>query len=74
MQLHATLVAAQFVAERPRTGVTVTTTTKAQTRANPAAGTQAAALTETNTGIRDRATTASCHPDRPKKCPIRARE
>jgi len=71
---NATLVAAQFVAERPRTGVIVTTTTRAQARANPAAGTQAPALTATNTGIRDRVTTASCHPDRPKKCPIRARE
>ena len=71
---NATLVAAQFVADRPRTGVTVTTVTRTQARANPAAGTHAAALTATNTGIRDRATTASCHPDRPKKCPIRARE
>ena len=71
---NASAVAAQFVAERPRTGVTVTTTTSPQASANTAAGSHDPAFTDTKTGIRDRATTVSCHPDRPKKCPIRARE
>ena len=65
--------ATQPKVDRPRTGVTVTTVTVAQSARNSTAEIHAPAWTDQNTGIVEPATTASCHPDSPKNHPIRAR-
>ena len=71
---NAVVEASQFTAERPRTGVTVTATTTAHIPARASAGPQAALFTANNTGAAATAMTAACHPDSPKKCPMRALE
>ena len=61
------------VADRPRTGATVTTSTSAHAAVNSRAGRHAPCWTAQNTGITLTARTASCHPDRPKNQPILSR-
>ena len=62
------------MAERPRTGVTTSTTSTAHASRLAAAAAQAPALAFHSVGRAPRATRASCHPVSPKKCPIRALE
>ena len=65
----------QPIAERPRTGTTVTTVTKAQIKANVAADAHACSFKAQKTGIVEIATMLACHPVRPKgNHPIRALE
>jgi len=61
------------VAERPLTGTTVRTNTKAHMAANAAAVRHAPCWMDQNTGSTVVARVASCHPDNPKNQPILSR-
>jgi len=65
----------QPIADRPRTGTTVTRETAAQMRANRPADAHACSFRDQNTGSVETATIAPCQPVRPKgNHPIRALE
>ena len=64
----------QPTADRPRTGVTVTSTMNAHSSVKRATDAHAACCIAQAIGRNVSATVASCHPDRPKNHPIRALE
>ena len=65
---------AQPIADRPRTGTTVTTVTAAETARNNPAEPHAWRCTAHHTGTVEAATTTACHPVSPRNQPTRALE
>ena len=70
---NAVQTASHPVADRPRTGATVTTNTRTHNPANNTADSHSPRWMAQNTGITAAARVASCHPDSPKNQPILSR-
>ena len=71
---NATDARAQPVADRPRTGTTVTTVTDVLISMNMPADVHACCWIAHSTGAVDRAITPACQPVRPRNQPMRALE